>query len=135
MKNQYQYQYQYQYRVTMFSPSTMLILPIDPKSKSPIQSIKKEQRQFFVQFKFSPKPDQRIKQTTSESTNVTIGGTRGRESTASRNRRSLNFRFRSTPPIFGHRPPIWVRGRRSMGRLAVSKCYYQNCQGTHPTSR
>ena len=71
-----------------------------------------------------------------ESTNVTrMEGTRGRENRASsssgRNRRSLNFRFRSTPPIFGHHPRIWVRGRRSMGRSSRSKCYYQNC---HPTT-
>ena len=57
-------------------------------------------------------------------------GARGSQSSESLNRRSLNFRFRSTPPIFGHRPPIWVRGRRSMGRCWRSKCYYQNCHQT-----
>ena len=41
-------------------------------------------------------------------------------------RRSLNFRFRSTPPIFGHRPQY---GSEAAGQWAEerSKCYYQNC--------
>ena len=41
-------------------------------------------------------------------------------------RRSLNFRFRSTPPIFGHRPQY---GSEAAGQWAQSrsKCNNQNC--------
>ena len=51
---------------------------------------------------------------------------KGEPAALSRNRRSLNFRFRSTPPIFGHRPQY---GSEAAGQWAEerSKCYYQNC--------